>query len=70
MGGTAPTILNAANEIAVDAFLNRKIGFVDIPVLIESVLSRMKSKAAETLEIVIEADQQARQLAKNWMLER
>jgi 1-deoxy-D-xylulose-5-phosphate reductoisomerase len=70
MGGTAPAILNAANEIAVDAFLKRKIGFVDIPVLIESVLSRMTSKAADTLEMVIEADQQARQLAKNWMLER
>jgi 1-deoxy-D-xylulose-5-phosphate reductoisomerase len=70
MGGTAPAILNAANEIAVDAFLNRKISFVDIPVLIESVMNRMTSQAADTLEIVIEADQQARQLARNWMLER
>jgi len=70
MGGTAPAILNAANEIAVDAFLNRKIGFTDIAVLIEPVMNRMTTQAADTLEIVIEADQLARQLAQNWMLER
>jgi 1-deoxy-D-xylulose-5-phosphate reductoisomerase len=69
MSGSAPAILNAANEIAVDAFLNRKISFVDIPVLIESVMNQLTSQAADTLEIVIEADQQARQIAKNWIIE-
>ncbi len=39
MGGTAPAILNAANEIAVEAFLAEKIGFMDIPHIIETVLS-------------------------------
>lgn len=67
MGGTAPAILNAANEIAVDAFLNHKIGFRDIPVMIESVLEQSDIHPASTLEVVIEADRQARQLATTWM---
>lgn len=70
MGGTAPAILNAANEIAVDAFLDHKIGFTDIPAMIESVLEQSEVHTVSTLEIVIEADQQARQLANTWMHER
>lgn len=70
MGGTAPAVLNAANEIAVDAFLHHQIGFTDIPAMIESVLGRAAIVPADSLEIVIEADQQARQLARKWMLDR
>jgi len=70
MGGTAPAVLNAANEIAVDAFLHRQIGFTDIPAMIESVLGRSAIVPADSLEIVIEADQQARQFARKWMLDR
>lgn len=70
MGGTAPAVLNAANEIAVDAFLHHQIGFTDIPAMIESVLGRAAIVPADSLEIVIEADQQARQFARKWMLDR
>jgi 1-deoxy-D-xylulose-5-phosphate reductoisomerase len=67
IGGTAPAVLNAANEIAVDAFLRHKISFRDIPAMIESVLVQSTIRTADTLEIVIEADQHARQLANQWM---
>jgi len=70
LGGTAPAILNAANEIAVNAFLNHKIGFTEIPIMIESVMDQLQSGPADTLETVIEADQEARKLASNWMLSR
>jgi 1-deoxy-D-xylulose-5-phosphate reductoisomerase len=69
-GGTAPAVLNAANEVAVDAFLHHKIGFRDIPAMIESVLEQSSVVPASTLEIVIAADQQARQLANAWMCGR
>ena len=43
-GGTAPAVLNAANEVAVDAFLNKKISFLDIPRLIKHVLEKHISR--------------------------
>ncbi|HEY8355346.1 MAG TPA: 1-deoxy-D-xylulose-5-phosphate reductoisomerase [Methylophilaceae bacterium] len=70
LGGTAPAVLNAANEIAVNAFLNRKIGFTEIPAMIESVMNEIPSQPADTLETVIEADSSARQIAARWMLDR
>lgn len=66
-GGTAPAILNAANEVAVDAFLHHHIGFRDIPAMIESVLEQSSITPASSIETVIAADQQARQLATTWM---
>lgn len=60
-GGTAPTILNAANEEAVRQFLKGKISFADIPVTINRVLLQNASKENPTLEDVLLADQQARQ---------
>jgi len=68
-GGTAPAILNAANEVAVDAFLNRKISFLDIPRLISDVLAAQASVAADTLDDVLLADAQARVAAQNWILQ-
>lgn len=65
-GDTAPAILNAANEIAVSAFLDRKIGFMDIPRLIESVLEEAHILTADTLENVIAADAAAREAAHEW----
>jgi len=62
-GGTSTAILNAANEVAVDAFLQSQIKFTDIARTIENVLSSMSAKTGETLEQVIADDQQARQLA-------
>ena len=59
-GGIMPTILNAANEIAVEAFLNERVRFTDIPVIIERCMKKFVSSAANTLEIILDADQQAR----------
>ena len=60
-GGTAPAILNAANEVAVEAFLQRKIGFRDIDKLIASALDKVVSGSADTLESVLDADRRARE---------
>ena len=68
-GGTAPAVLNAANEVAVEAFLNEKISFLDIPRLIESVLNAHTSLAVNTLEDVLMADKQAREEAQKWILQ-
>lgn len=64
-GGMAPTILNAANEIAVDAFLKRRIGFLDIPRVVESALndSPHANVAVDTLDGVLAIDARARELA-------
>ena len=67
-GGTAPAVLNAANEVAVDAFLNKKITFLDIPRLIKHVLEKHISVAVETLEDVLLADRQSRIAAQEWIL--
>jgi len=58
--GTAPAILNAANEVAVDAFLSDRIRFVEIPVVIEKVLQEMPITAAESIADVINIDAEAR----------
>jgi 1-deoxy-D-xylulose-5-phosphate reductoisomerase len=63
-GGTAPAVLNAANEIAVGAFLGGRLGFLGIPRLIEAVLGRHAIRAADSLETVLEADRWARELAE------
>ncbi len=62
-GGGAPTILNAANEIAVAAFLARRIGFLDIARIVEAVLARMGPRPAHTLAQVEGLDDQARRYA-------
>lgn len=62
---TAPTILNAANEIAVAAFLQRKIRFDQIAHVIAEVLDRQEVIEPDSLALVIASDQQARQLAQS-----
>ena len=59
-GGTATTVLNAANEVAVDAFLNEKIGFLQIPQIIESALTNVSIEDALDLERVLNADKASR----------
>ena len=59
-GGTAPTVLNAANEIAVEAFLKSSLAFTAIPHVIEDVLSRANIGAAATLDDILRADFAAR----------
>jgi 1-deoxy-D-xylulose-5-phosphate reductoisomerase len=60
-GGTAPAVFNAANEIAVEAFLEGRILFGDIPVVIDKVLQRHDVEAASDLETVIGKDRWARE---------
>ncbi len=66
-GGNAAAIMNAANEVAVDAFIKEKIGFTDIPTLIESVLEGSQIKAVTDLEMLIASDQEARTAAEAWV---
>ena len=68
-GGIMPTVLNAANEIAVDAFLNEQVRFTDIPVIIERCMKKFEAKPANTLAIILEADQQARVVSKQIIAE-
>jgi 1-deoxy-D-xylulose-5-phosphate reductoisomerase len=65
LGGLAPTILNAANEIAVEAFLDGRIGFLDIPRVVEDTLNAAHASNAEAaiLDGVLAADARARSLA-------
>jgi 1-deoxy-D-xylulose-5-phosphate reductoisomerase len=63
-GGGAPCVLNAANEVAVEAFLGGRIGFADIPALDEQVLQTLGScPAGHDLEAVLELDAESRRLA-------
>ena len=67
MGQSAPTILNAANEVAVDAFLVESITFNQIAELIGYCMSAMKPQPLESIEIVLEVDSKTRQLALSWI---
>lgn len=62
-GGTAPTILNAANEIAVRNFLGGTIGFLDIAAVVEATLTRIPAASFSNLEEVMAADGDARRIA-------
>ena len=62
-GGTAPAILNAANEVAVAAFLNGKLGFLGIAATVNEALNRIGLSSAESLACVLEADREARSVA-------
>jgi len=59
-GGTAPAVLNAANEVAVERFLERTIRFPEIAETVRAVLGRHQARPAATLETVLEADAWAR----------
>ena len=63
-GGTAPAVLNAANEIAVAAFLDDGLPYLQIPHVVESVLSSISSVNADSLELILDVDARARQAAK------
>ncbi|MFQ6673070.1 MAG: 1-deoxy-D-xylulose-5-phosphate reductoisomerase [Candidatus Tectimicrobiota bacterium] len=63
-GGTMPAVLNAANEVAVQAFLEGAIGFLDIPRLIRAAMDRHEPQAVTRLEVVLEADRWARQVTQ------
>jgi 1-deoxy-D-xylulose-5-phosphate reductoisomerase len=65
-GGTAPAVLNAANEVAVEGFLNNEIAFQEIPIIIEYVMDAHQPQAASDLEMILKADAWAREEAKKY----
>ncbi len=62
-GGIMPTVLNAANEIAVEAFLNETVKFTDIAMIIEQTMAQFTANQANSLEIVLVTDTKARETA-------
>ncbi len=62
-GGTAPCVLNAANEVAVHAFLRGKLSFLGIPAVIEGALERLPAARVRAFESLYEADREARAVA-------
>ena len=66
-GGTAPAILNAANEVAVAEFLENKLEFIEIARLVEEVMADIPSQAANDLDAILQADRESREQARRWM---
>ena len=66
-GGTAPAVLNAANEVAVAAFLAARIRYTDIAPACAEALARLPARAAHTLEDSLAADCEARSVARAWL---
>ena len=64
VGGTAPAVLNAANEIAVAAFLDEGLPYLQIPAVVEKVLNAIPSSGANSLEVILSIDTRAREAAK------
>jgi 1-deoxy-D-xylulose-5-phosphate reductoisomerase len=65
ISGTLPAVLNAANETTVEAFLNERIPFVDIPAVIEETVQRheMRPIVDSDIEVILDADRWARETA-------
>ncbi|MDH4073733.1 MAG: 1-deoxy-D-xylulose-5-phosphate reductoisomerase, partial [Gammaproteobacteria bacterium] len=63
-GGTAPAALNAANEVAVSAFLEGRLDFLGIPALIDGVMNAHRNAPANDIGDILEADRWARDLAQ------
>jgi len=64
-----PAVLNAANEVAVDAFLRQELSFTAIPALIEGVMQRHAVQQISLLETVLDADRWARDCARSLLSE-
>ena len=64
VGGTAPAVLNAANEIAVAAFLDEGLPYLQIPTVVEEVLNAIPASSASSLELILSIDARAREAAK------
>ena len=64
-GGIAPTVLNAANEIAVAAFLDEGMPYLDIPKVVEKTLNAIQSGPVDSLEVILDVDAQARRVARD-----
>ncbi|MDR7015606.1 1-deoxy-D-xylulose-5-phosphate reductoisomerase [Acinetobacter sp. 3657] len=68
-GGLAPTILNAANEIAVAAFLQNRIGFTQIAQVVEQSLEAVQNAKAENIDIILHTDMIARRIAEKYIVD-
>ena len=68
VGGLAPTILNAANEIAVSAFLKNKIKFTEIHQIVDRTLNSIANAPAESIETILQIDQEARIVAEQFVI--
>jgi 1-deoxy-D-xylulose-5-phosphate reductoisomerase len=66
-GGTAPTLMNAANEIAVAAFLNLQIKFTHIHEVVDAVLNTLEISSVENLETILEADKMVRDFTSKYI---
>jgi len=66
-GGTAPAVLNAANEVAVESFLAGRIGFMQVAAMIEATLEATPGGSDDTVDGVLEADTRARAAAREWL---
>lgn len=66
MGGTAPCVMNAANEVAVERFLSGKIGFTEIPKIVEYVVERLGQRSGSSLQLLMDMDKEARAMAQAW----
>ncbi|WP_206830770.1 1-deoxy-D-xylulose-5-phosphate reductoisomerase [Alicyclobacillus fructus] len=66
-GGIAPCVLNAANEVAVDAFLRERIPFLRIPEVVAAVLERIPNETPQSVDDILRADGQARRLAEDYV---
>lgn len=66
-GGIAPTVLNAANEIAVAAFLDESLPYLQIPVVVEKTLNAITTSQADSLEGILHVDTQARAVARDFI---
>jgi len=69
-GGLAPCIMNAANEVAVSAFLQHRIGFMDIIASIEHALSVMSVGSEISLESVLDANDKAMAVTRSWIAKK
>jgi 1-deoxy-D-xylulose-5-phosphate reductoisomerase len=66
-GGSAPAVLNAADEVAVEAFLNRRLGFLGIAEVVSSTLETVGWRPVETVDEVLDADREAREIAASYI---
>jgi 1-deoxy-D-xylulose-5-phosphate reductoisomerase len=66
-GGTAPAVLNAANEVAVAAFLDESLPYLQIPVVVEKTLNAISVSNADSLDVILNVDGLARKLAKEFI---
>ncbi len=66
-GGSAPAVLNAANEIAVAAFLEKRVGFMDIPRIVRETMEALPPQPFASIEEIVEIDRRAREKARTFI---